>query len=242
MFDRGFSQPGGGGHATWDTLLVGVAPGGHVVLWLSGGGMTVEVCHLLATGVVVDWQDLPESSTRSREDFVRSGLARGLSDDELDKLAAEGASGERWNGYRQRWPWRPVLSGLAKFVPKLDELSQPTLVICGVNGEKELINDLGLVADTPEALADAVMGRSLPRTMELRYPGADRVRRVAYVDFNQIETLALFSRHRERAERSGQFALHLDVADATAGLRLYLRDDVYSRQLVAAQVKIYRAS
>jgi Protein of unknown function (DUF2931) len=242
LFETGFRHPATREHSTWDTLLVGLAPGGRLVLWVAGGGLTVEACHFLAPEVAIDWADVPASATGPREDWVRAGLERALGDEDRRRLSAEGPAGGRWDRYRQRWPWQPLLIGAAKNTEKPHAPNQPSLRVRGFNGESECTADLGADTRTPGVPTVAVAARSAPRTMVLRFTGADGVRRVAYVQFDEIEIFAAFSKLHQRAGASPQLALHLDVSDAAAGLRLYLCDDMYSLELLAAQVRVYRSS
>lgn len=242
LFETGFRHPATREHSTWDTLLVGLAPGGRLVLWVAGGGLTVEACHFLAPEVTIDWAALPASAAGPREDWVRAGLERALGDEDRRRLSADGPVGDRWDRYRQRWPWRPLLIGAAKDAGQPRERNQPSLVVRGFNGECEFITDLGADTGVPGIPNAASVARSAPRAMVLRYPGADRVRRVAHVEFDENETFAAFSKLLQRTGASPHLALHLDVGDAAAGLRLYLCDDMYSLELLAAQVRVYHSS
>ena len=245
LFETGFRSPATSEHSTWDTLLVGLAPGGRVVIWVSGGGLTVEACHFVAPEVAIDWAALPVSAVAPREEWVRAGLERALGDEglrKLRKLSAEGPAGARWDRYRQRWPWQPLLIGAAEDAGRPGPPNQTSLRVRGFNGENEFIADLSADTVTAEISAVAAVARSLPRAMVLRYHGADGVRRAAYMQFDEIETFAAFSKLHQRAGASPQLVLHLDVGDAAAGLRLYLCDDMYSLELLAAQVRVYRSS
>ena len=62
LFETGFMHPATREHSTWDTLLVGLAPGGRLILWVSGGGLTVEACHFVAPEVAIDWAAVPMSA------------------------------------------------------------------------------------------------------------------------------------------------------------------------------------
>ena len=242
LFESGFRHPATREHSTWDTLLVGLAPGGRVVVWVSGGGLTIEACHFVAPEVAIDWAALPTSALAPREEWVCAGLERALGDEGLRKLSAESPAGDRWDRYRQRWPWRTLLIGAAEDAGRPGPPNQTSLRVRGFNGESEFITDLVADTETAGIRTVAAAARSLPRAMVLRYYGADGVRLAAYMQFDEIETFAAFSKLHQRAGASPQLVLHLDVGDAAAGLRLYLCDDMYSLELLAAQVRVYRSS
>ncbi len=242
LFETGFRHPATRAPSTWDTLLVGLAPGGRVVIWVSGGGLTVEAGHFVAPEVAIAWAAVPPSVTGPREDWVRAGLDRAVGEEGRRKLSEEGPTGERWDRFRWRWPWRPLLMGAAKETGQPGERNEPSLLLRGFNGECEFLTDLGAVSATQGTPALEATARSAPRSIVLRYSGADGVRRAAYAEFDEAEIFAAFSELHGRDGASAHLAIHLDVGDAAGGLRLYLCDEMYSLELLAVQVKVYRSS
>lgn len=219
LFETGFRHPATGKQATWDTLLLGVAPGGRVVLWVTGGGLTVEVCRVLAPEAKISWESVPASVTGPQASWRAQGLARALDEPAQKRFAIEGPNPERWDLYRVLHPWRPLLLGAAKAAPA-------ALFLNEYNGEREHLTELG--STTPPK------PRPLPSKFILRYTGADATRHAAHVQFNEQEIFQAFGKLPNR----DHLDLHLDVTD---GLKLYLCDAQYSLELLAADVKVYAA-
>lgn len=115
LFREGFPRPGPrGGRATYNALVVGVAPGGAVAVWASGSEREVEVFFGQAEPADVDWhRAMGMPPDVDRRELVTASLAE---DAQLDSLVrpmmAHVPTAERWAAYRTRYRWRPAFEGV----------------------------------------------------------------------------------------------------------------------------------
>ncbi|MDZ4262694.1 MAG: DUF2931 family protein, partial [Pseudomonadota bacterium] len=104
----------------YDGMLVGITPGGSVAVWVTGSGATTEIFFGQAEKVDMDWKLISSNPDyySSREEFVRLTMQDSLEHQTPERLAAlQKANGvipvERWAGYRVRYPWQPLFTGMA---------------------------------------------------------------------------------------------------------------------------------
>jgi hypothetical protein len=109
---RSFQQESG--HDTYTALVAGVAPGGVVAVWASGGERQVEVFFGQAKEADLDWHatmGMPVSV--ERREFIASSLAEAAESDPLVKPMMERVPFGVWAEHRKRYRWRPVFEGTA---------------------------------------------------------------------------------------------------------------------------------
>lgn len=127
---RSFLTPSG--HATYDALVAGVAPGGAVAVWASGGERQVEVFFGKAEPADLDWHRAMDAPpTVDRRGFVTSSLAEAAQSDPLVPIMMQHVPVGRWAAYRTRYHWRPAFEGIDR-PERLDRVEF-------VNGERDYI-------------------------------------------------------------------------------------------------------
>lgn len=113
LFNEGYYSPNEDDHVTYSRIIVGVAPGGAVAVWLRGIDRTTEVFFGHAEKEEGRWSSINDNPEITREEYVRSGIEESLSPEALESLRKNGVPLGRWDGYRVRYPWRPVFTGMA---------------------------------------------------------------------------------------------------------------------------------
>lgn len=107
-------------HETYDNLTIGAAPGGVIVVWLSGIHNRVEICRLQAHEVYVDKNDfrpIPHYD-ETQEEFFDTMFDIAVSDSVKAEISKHGLPYGRWDKYRERFTYRFVLNpydGVDKF-------------------------------------------------------------------------------------------------------------------------------
>jgi hypothetical protein len=99
-------------HKTYTNIVIGLAPGGTVVVWLTAPGKEVEVAHFKARQTTIDPESIPDDSKYMfRKGYVETVLSDPLvvTPQIKDKIAANGYP-ELSNydeNYRIKYNWKP---------------------------------------------------------------------------------------------------------------------------------------
>ncbi|MGY4385195.1 hypothetical protein ACVWYN_002231 [Pedobacter sp. UYP24] len=90
-------------HQTYDKIITGVAPGGVVVVWLSGSGFQTEVGRYQAQPTTVNMADFLDRDDikMSKDDYVKQALSR--KKEVTDNVAKNGIPFGLWDKYRERF-------------------------------------------------------------------------------------------------------------------------------------------
>ncbi len=172
-------------HSPYDGMLVGITPGGSVAVWVTGSGATTEIFFGQAEKVDMDWKLISSNldPNYTREEFVRSTMQNSLKYQTPERLAAlQKANGvipvERWAGYRVRYPWQPLFTGMAV-------RESEGITIKSFNGEQTRI-------DYPVAEADMALTRVVPKSMGFIWMQNDTTGLFFSLKFDEAETFAAF--------------------------------------------------
>ncbi|WP_423740493.1 DUF2931 family protein [Flavobacterium columnare] len=98
-------------HETYDVLTVGAAPGGCIVVWLSGSNNRVEICRLQAKETFVDKNDFLGfvDKTESQQKFLDDLYKITVPDSIKAEIAQKGIPYGLWDQYREKYKYRFVL-------------------------------------------------------------------------------------------------------------------------------------
>lgn len=110
QFIEGFRSPISGEAITYDRLVVGLAPGGVISLWISGLGVVREVAFFQADPVLIPWKAIVPNETLSREEYiqiVKNEVGKTKSAAEVRKMTQT----QLWSSYRQSYAWELVVAG-----------------------------------------------------------------------------------------------------------------------------------
>lgn len=155
-----------------DRLIVGVAPGGDVAVWVAGPGGTVEVGLWQGQPIELSMVEMIGEADLTHEAFVEMLLSENLSDEARDTLATVGAQPGLRRARAQRFFWSPEVA----------EGSGQAFYLASLNGEI-----LWLPANPVAALRAALERLHF---YWQRPAGA----RVAVMVFDPVESLAAFQR------------------------------------------------
>ena len=214
LLERGHIDAATGERVPYDTLVVGLAPGGHVSVWLSGGAWVERVATGAAERLELSWEEVRPGSTIPRGQYVATRLSG---------TKASGAAPEPGLFERRaaQHPWTfETRSG-----NPVDLLHLETW-----DGER-MSYDLDRVVPEREA-------RGLPRFARLAWKAGDGTAKSAHITFAFDGVEAAFARI---AEEPGVPVLAFDVADTDREIDVVLRVPGAVLPLdEVAEVKIYR--
>ncbi|MFK7048312.1 DUF2931 family protein [Flavobacterium davisii] len=97
--------------STYDVLTVGAAPGGCIVVWLSGNHHRTEICRLQAKETVVDKNDFLGfvDKTESQQEFFDTLYKVTVPDSIKTEIKQKGIPYGLWDQYREKYKYRFVL-------------------------------------------------------------------------------------------------------------------------------------
>jgi hypothetical protein len=114
MFKQGFWEPQMKRHSTYDCIVVGMAPGGVVVVWMQGGGgFETEIGRYQAKESNITMSEyIAAKGYSSAMTHDRTQMCNGVLGNEpkvVENLKAKGFQFGLWDTYRERFNIRPVI-------------------------------------------------------------------------------------------------------------------------------------
>ena len=104
LFKKGLIDGGSKEHETYKSIIIGLAPGGIIVLWLGAASKQIEIGRYQATKTDMDWEFFNPQGEEDRNKYVNGVLGRRP---EALKHKEEGIEFGLWDTYRTRYNWRP---------------------------------------------------------------------------------------------------------------------------------------
>ncbi|MCP4464074.1 MAG: DUF2931 family protein [Planctomycetaceae bacterium] len=227
LFQTGFYSPNEGGQITYDVIVVGVAPGGVVAVWLWGINRRTEVFFGEAEKVEGDWKRIINNPDITREEFIRSEIEEILKTPEaVAELKKNGVPFGRWHRYHQRYHWQPRFNGL---VPRDDRID----IVEYYNGERDYL-------DYPLEASIAASTRAVPSKIDFTWNRTGRLVNDVVIrsSFDKTEILTAF----EKLGKDGQ-PLQLELRlepEKNYDFTIWLSSDKELIHLEKTQVKTYK--
>lgn len=132
LFEKGFVNYRGK-QDNFNEILVGLAPGGIVSVWLLSSSYVVEVGHYQAKKTEVEMKDFVPDGEQDKTTYLKN-RAESYSEETKQILTTQDIPFGKWTRFRKRFLWKPVIKHTENF--KLDRL------YCDFyNGEKYVISD-----------------------------------------------------------------------------------------------------
>lgn len=209
LFENGFIDQDNHEKSTYDTFIVGLAPKGKVVLWISGPGNQREVGSFQARAVHIDKDNIYDNAKY----MFRTGFAdRLLNDPEYKTFKPEiRAQIERegypatgiYESYRKKYNWKPSVT-----LPKGGRLLDFGFI--NYNGEQENLFDLSLENDT-------YTKRAIPKFVGFFWLDREQAKHGMWIDtFNEKEILEIFAKF----EVDEKIELKIQISDSRITLSL----------------------
>jgi Protein of unknown function (DUF2931) len=139
FFNYGQNKP-----ETYDYIVVGFAPGGVVIVWLSGNGKQVEIGRYQGSKYKVPANEIAKLDSHRHLLFEEDYVKETMLNTQIVPLAVQEANKNKpipyglWDTYRERYSWRPTFT----------VQREGTIFECGmemINGEDENLFDQTLI-------------------------------------------------------------------------------------------------
>lgn len=191
---------------SYKMINVGLAPGGDVVLWLSGSiNKQVEIGHYKANAAgELDWKKVYPAMEGTIDTYISSVVSE-LPQEVQEQIKNKTIPFGYWEGLRKRYNWKPVfVSGQTVLRADLDYRNKEHDFIFG-EGLKKIVS-------RADALPEEISVYWLDsRNRELR----------TEIKFNTAETAALFA---GLSQEEGELIITIDAAQQTAAVKLKSKD------------------
>lgn len=218
LYETGYQSPVSGDRKSFDRIVVGMAPGGGLAVWLKGEQITREAAFFRAAETQVDWASFSNESPRSRGEYVQAQLEQVLERPQVGLAMQAAKDGfPVWGAaYRKPYDWAPA------FVSR-GRLKQ--LLVRHFNGEV-----------LPGDHYGAGAGHPLPEQIDLYWSNPDGVDYGATIQFEFGEVRAAF----ERLGASGELRLSLEADTLSTDVTAFLQNKTESLRFRQARVRVFR--
>lgn len=222
LFAQGAISPRNGEKIAYDAIIVGMAPGGAVAVWMAAGAMVLEVAAFRAAQVDLPWTLVLDNPAIARADHVRAVLEDAIGPEAAAALQSAGMPKGVFERRHTRHAWAPAISG---------DGAPDSLWIRYWNGENEPF----LV----EGAAPPRVMRAAPRQIRLGWtdPGGTAISGV--VDIDEAEIHAAFATLLLQGAAT-EAVLDLRIAPGGQGLRATLKTAHGALRLRDAKISLFR--
>ena len=210
-------------YATYKAMILGMAPGGGLVVWMQGFNKQVEIGRYQATETDMAWESFIPRTGRTRDEFVKVTI----DDTPLAKanFQKNGLMLGLWDTYRIKYNWRPKFE-----FPEGSKVEGIDLKM--YNGEFAFVwgEELAKNAFEPRAITWRI---NLLFTDELGQNfGAD-------IDFDEAE---IFEAYRQiyRNDKEQNAELVFKYNDTRTSIEIYLRSKSEEIEIEKSKVKIFK--
>ena len=224
LFNEGYYSSKEKGHTTYQRIMVGMAPGGGVAVWLLGMNRITEVFYGKAEKAQdIPWTKVTKATGITREAYIHVVLNDAIGINKINELKQIGIPLARWDSYRVHYPWQPVIIA-----------DNPPTLINGVfyfNGEEDYFR-YPLDEQTASAL------RPIPREIYYRWDNPDGDIEYPEFHFDEVEIYAAFKRlcpdgltplklefHTRKIDGVQQFAIQLSNENEVVVLEKTFREN-----------------
>jgi hypothetical protein len=227
LFDEGYYSPKRDNNITYQMIVVGVAPGGLVSVWLKGLDRTTEVYSGQADKVDVPWEKVNSSKKITREEYVSKVLEREIGREGIERIKLEGIPDDLWEKYRKRYYWTPKVTGM----------NMPAVInnISFYNGERDYFspkygNDW---SDKPKAVPSSLYfiwkyGKDTPLSLK--------------VELNEEEIINSFEAISSKTRQPIEFNIHIEELERKLFYQFTLHAGNESIELKKVTYEQYQAA
>lgn len=226
MFQAGFYSHNQGEHSTYDQIVVGVAPGGAVAVWVAGIDRKVEVFFGYADKVDTDWGALTSATHVTREEYVRIMIEDSLKTPEArEALRRDGVPFGRWERYHKaRYAWQPLFTNMPLLDGRISDIRY-------YNGEEDYI-------DYPVKKEDASATRAVPSEISFIWARPTAKPLLVELYFDETEIFETFEKVGKR-NLPMQLEMRIAVKNGKNDFTVWLRNEKEALELKKIKVDTY---
>ncbi|WP_316634874.1 DUF2931 family protein [uncultured Flavobacterium sp.] len=219
---------------TFDTIIVGFAPGGVCVIWAMGAGRQVEIGRYKGEKYVVPQEEIAKLDNHESLLFSHAEYERIMNNTQIVPLAIRQANAGKpipyglWDTYRTRYSWRPV-----------SVIKEDGGIVRGVgiecfNGENENLFDEDLIENK-------YIKRGIPKSLGFSWKDKKGQRYGGSVDFDEEEIFKVFNEfYKDNSE--GEAELEFTINKNNDFVTVLFKKDGKDIRLRRTKVTTYKSS
>ncbi|WP_378175736.1 DUF2931 family protein [Aquimarina sp. SS2-1] len=212
---------------TYDDINIGLAPGGVIVVWLLGGGRTVDIGRFQASETEVSIKEFAPGAIITMEEFMNSVLEEDFSEEVKAKMNPDSISFGKWDAYRQKFFWKPSVQFQKE--GKLQEIR-----ITFYNGES--IYTIGT-----NKVLDRFQEYAIPDHIRMEWVDQNNNEFGTRIYFDENEIHSVFHKFYETPnQKPAELVLKIDQYNSE--LKLFLQNESEKIDIKGARIKIYETS
>lgn len=225
LFDSGYVNHIGK-QETYSNVVVGMAPGGNVSVWLFGADKSVEVGHYLAHTTEIGMEEFNPSGIQDRKKYIAATIDY-LPEDIKHQLKKEGVNKEIWNIYRKRFSW--------KFKYQFKNKSTPAEI------RTKFYNGTHFYFKTNNTEINDYNQLTLPKQIGYKWYDSEENKFGADIDIDEKEIfLAFKSIFKNSDNKTVNLIIEVDAYNSTAALSLESENETI--KLNKANINVYQTS
>ncbi|OXA83307.1 DUF2931 family protein [Flavobacterium hercynium] len=235
-----FNDEGEYKKCTYTTIVVGLAPGGVVVVWVKGGGRQVEIGRYQGEKYIVSEEEIAKLDNHDILKFQKEYQEKTMLNTQIVPLEVREANAGKpipynlWDSYRVWYSWKPIYSHKKEF-----EIT--SLYIEMFNGENEEWFDKSL-------LENKFTKRSIPKSAHLTWTdwtvnSWSKDKGQGYggeIVFDEKEIIKAFE-EMYKEDKDGKSELQFTVNQLNSFVTVQLRQGDKEIRLIKTKVKIVKS-
>jgi len=164
-------------HETYDTIIVGYAPGGVVVIWIYGQGTQVEIGRYQGKKTVISDEEIRSLDYPDKVFFEQSYRDKTMANKGIIPLEVQEANKNKpipygvWDTYREKYNWKPTF-----IIQREGEVGD--FQFTGFNGEREDLFHERLMNDNYKK-------RAIPRSLAFDWKDKNGLEYSGYIVFDE---------------------------------------------------------
>ncbi|MFD2561096.1 DUF2931 family protein [Aquimarina rubra] len=210
----------------YSRIVVGMAPGGIVSIWLLGAGSTVEIGQYLAKEINMEINDLSPNTTLDRETYVANRI-NSLKEDKLKKLKEVGIRTDIWKTYRKRYSWKPVYN--------FNSQAEATKTLV------DFFNGESIHTFSKNPLLTSFQEFAVPKYTRFYWMDKNKNEFGSKIYFDEKEMYETFDKIFANPKVK-QAVLNFEVDKYNSNIKVFIESDVERLELKKATIKVYEAS
>ena len=223
LFEKGFLNDKNS-EETYTKIMVGMAPGGVVAIWLLGGGSCKEIGFYEASKTDISMSNFNPNGIQDRAQYVSSTLEDLSSEIILaDTLDISVSSGKKWEGYRKQYTYRPKFesdsdAGLTKILVK------------AFNGELYHVN-------AENQILKEFVEQAAPRHIWIQWEDTNQNLYGCDIYFDEQEVYKVFEKIEDTTEIPFSLKLRIDKYNSTVSVSV--ENEKSKIEIKDSRIKVY---
>ncbi|MFD0864183.1 DUF2931 family protein [Sungkyunkwania multivorans] len=205
----------------YNSIVIGLAPGGMVSVWMRGPSKSIEVANFKAAVTDIPMEEFNPLGTQNREEYVQNRL-NSLDEKYQTDLEEKGVDIDKWDAARAQFSWKLNFSPIAG-----GELA--TVLAEGLNGEHFFVRSDNRILEANEDLF-------VPAYLKISWYDTSKNKYGAKIYLDEEETLKAFWSLSKEAK---MLELIIEVDRYHSNINIYLQGDDARTSLQKARSNVY---